>query len=402
MGFKPVTCDKIKAAHINKKGCHPEKEKKPLLKAIADPENLQSKNSAIQTAAQVKTEEDLAQQKIKALKYLGAVGCGCYPGVKEALMDALDDCTEEVRFAAATALIQAAGACCGMQTAPPPPRGLLHLHWNDDAEEPQQPTCGCGQSCCDLEMKKKLADVAFEKSAGNCWKEPSARVRAAAAQALAVCNSRPMVAKETEDRPERTPETIPSPTVPETAPESEPETAPMPPLPSGSGPLLRPQIDSAKRDWTPARKFKGRTAHVEQPAPVPQPRLHYQPEPAHYQPEPARSVSSSPVVAAEPQPARSVSSTPVAPMPQPTRSVSSDPVAPMPQPRLRTQAEVYRAVNSVEPAAEAEAVASAPTTTPATPATSATPAKRPVKIVTSYSDGYGPMRSAASKVTGAQ
>ena len=63
---------------VNPHGNHPGLEKKPLLKKIADPANLQSDNPAIKAAAQVKQQEDLAPQKIKAIKYLATMGCGCY------------------------------------------------------------------------------------------------------------------------------------------------------------------------------------------------------------------------------------------------------------------------------------------------------------------------------------
>ena len=63
---------------INANGNHPGLEHKPLLKKIADPANLQSDNPAIKAAAQVKQQEDLAPQKIKAIKYLATMGCGCY------------------------------------------------------------------------------------------------------------------------------------------------------------------------------------------------------------------------------------------------------------------------------------------------------------------------------------
>jgi len=56
-------------------------------------------------AAEIKAEEDAAPQKIKALRYLATIGCaGCYPGVEEGLLAALDDCTESVRYEAVKAL----------------------------------------------------------------------------------------------------------------------------------------------------------------------------------------------------------------------------------------------------------------------------------------------------------
>ena len=92
----PQGCDKIKDAIKNKKGDCPCKERKPPLKRIADPANLDSQNPEIKAAAKIKAEEDLVPQKVKAIKYLASVGCGCYPGVRDALLACLGDCTEEV------------------------------------------------------------------------------------------------------------------------------------------------------------------------------------------------------------------------------------------------------------------------------------------------------------------
>src|SRR5262249_4595210 len=98
-------------------------EAKPEILALTDPKNLESSNPAVASAAAVKGEEDEAAQKAKAIAYLASVGCaGCYPGIEEALLDALDDCTELVRFETVKALRSTAnmpcknccrGACCG-------------------------------------------------------------------------------------------------------------------------------------------------------------------------------------------------------------------------------------------------------------------------------------------------
>ncbi len=161
----PQGINKIKDATSNPFGNHPALERKPPLKRIGDPANLASKNPAIAAAAQIKQEEDLAQQKIKAIKYLATIGCGCYdkkidPPVKVALMAALDDCTERVRFEAAKAIAEAAATKCSV----------------------------CGQNCCcDEDMAKKLAEVAFERDEHGCCLEASERVRNAAREALMIC-----------------------------------------------------------------------------------------------------------------------------------------------------------------------------------------------------------------------
>ena len=146
----PQGLQKIRDATVNRRGKHPKLERKPPLKSIADPSHLESDDPAIKEAAKIKTQEDMAKQKIKAIKYLATVGCGCYPGVKEALLDALEDCTEEVRNEAAVALCQAAGDHCDI----------------------------CDSSCCDAATMSKLHERAFGKRANGCFIESSARVRA--------------------------------------------------------------------------------------------------------------------------------------------------------------------------------------------------------------------------------
>ncbi len=157
----PKGIQKIRDGLANRRGNRPNWERKPPLKKLADPANLEAENPAIKAAAKIKTEEDLAGQKIKAIKYLATVGCaGCYPGVKEALMAALDDCSEEVRYEAAVAFCEASGSPCS--------------HCNPD-------------SCCAADAMTKLQEIAYEQDDQGCYKEASSRVRAAAASALGAC-----------------------------------------------------------------------------------------------------------------------------------------------------------------------------------------------------------------------
>jgi len=159
----PQGCNKIQDALINPLGKHPKLERKPALKRIADPANLESPNPAIKAAAKIKADADLAPQKIKAIRYLATLCCGCAKNkddVKEALLAALDDCTEAVRYEAALALCQCAGNPC---------------------------TRCNGGSCCDAKIMNKLQKVSEGQDAQGCWLESSARVRAAAANALGAC-----------------------------------------------------------------------------------------------------------------------------------------------------------------------------------------------------------------------
>lgn len=136
-------------------------EAKPELLAISDPDNLKSPNPAVKSAAEVKAEEDAAPQKAKAINYLAKIGCGCcYPNVEVSLLAALDDCTEEVRYAAATALRDRSGHVCQK--------------------------CK-NNACCSEAVIRRLQDVAYAVDDKGCFKEPSARVRRMARLALAGC-----------------------------------------------------------------------------------------------------------------------------------------------------------------------------------------------------------------------
>ncbi len=189
LGFPKGFLGKARAQVVNRRGNLPGLEKKPPLKNLADPENLKPEMpKAIQEAAKIKQAEDMAPQKIKAIKYLGTIGCGCYPGVKEGLLAALDDCTEDVRYAAVMAFIEAAGNVCQ----------------------------ACSETCCDEEVVAKLKDLAFGLDDQGCPKEPSARVRGVAAQAAQRCEAmlpppmEPIPNPEIPD-PERGRQTLPPP-----------------------------------------------------------------------------------------------------------------------------------------------------------------------------------------------
>jgi hypothetical protein len=109
-------------AFRNRSGNFPFKEWKPPIKRLADPSNLADKipgldkpmPGAIKKAAEIKVQEDLAEQKIKGLKYLGLIGCDCYDddgSIAAAFLEALKDCTPCVRLAAIEALYQTTDEC---------------------------------------------------------------------------------------------------------------------------------------------------------------------------------------------------------------------------------------------------------------------------------------------------
>ncbi len=183
----PQGVQKVRGALTNRRGNTPRTEPKVPMKALNDPANLESENPAIKRAAEIKQAEDLKPQKIKAIKYLTSIGCGCYDkdgSVTDALVAAAEDCTEDVRLTTMKEIKAAAnGKCCA----------------------------NCGQvCCCNDKVLAKLAKVAYERDEFGCYSEPSSRVRAAAAEALAACcpGSPPLEILSSEPDAEVVPETL--------------------------------------------------------------------------------------------------------------------------------------------------------------------------------------------------
>jgi hypothetical protein len=149
-------------AFLNRSGNRPWAERTPPLKRLADPALADVDNAAIKKAQQIKAEEELAPQKIKAIKYLATLGCGkCYKGVDEAFLESLKDCTEAVRYETVMALQSIPNQECPM----------------------------CDNDCCTEAITEELAKIAYERDPDHpdCWYEPSARIREAAAAAINVC-----------------------------------------------------------------------------------------------------------------------------------------------------------------------------------------------------------------------
>jgi hypothetical protein len=208
---------------------------------------MESKNPAIKAAAQIKKDQDLAPQKIKAIKYLGTIACCCPTNkddVKNALLAALDDCTDEVRQAAATAICQASGDPCTI----------------------------CNQcSCCTADVMNKLNEMANEQDEKGCWKEPNPVVRQAASLALEACRrvrgpepaaeAPPPVKEEQKERR--------VPTAPKDPAYSTPPSQPAPskdaPKPSAK-PAAKPATKSADAPASEGEGWKVRPASAESPA----------------------------------------------------------------------------------------------------------------------------------------
>jgi hypothetical protein len=180
----PQTMNHLGGGLVNRHGRFPGLEKKPPLLRIADPANLESPVKGIKAAAEIKQAEDLKKQKIKAVKYLTKVGCGCYDQdgkVTAALLESLKDCTEEVRLAT----VKAIGAAAR----------------DEYCQACQQ------RNCCAGEITKRLMTMAYDQDKNGCWIEPSARVRQAATNALQHCQ--PVEEPRADPTPDPTPDVTP-------------------------------------------------------------------------------------------------------------------------------------------------------------------------------------------------
>lgn len=207
----PQGMSRLGGATLNRRGNFPGLEPKPPLKALADPANLVSDSKMLKKAALIKQQEDLKKQKIKALKYLATIGCGCYnrnpkePTVQEAFIEGLKDCTEEVRYQAAVQLANAAESKCEY----------------------------CSQNCCcDANVMQVLSDIAMGRDENGCFKEPSERVREAACEALMACRRAvPVYPAPAGVAPVVPPDTETIPQTPDTG-ETIPGDVPQPPAPN--------------------------------------------------------------------------------------------------------------------------------------------------------------------------
>lgn len=161
----PQAGARLRDGLVNRRGNFPGLEKKPPVLALTDPANFDpAKPDMIKAAAEIKADQDLKKQKIKAIKFLADVNCGCYnkdDKVEAAFLAALEDCDPDVRTAAIAGLDKAAGECTRCRT-------------------------GCETTCCTKKVLAKLEDIANGMKDG-CYKEPVEEIRAAARALACKC-----------------------------------------------------------------------------------------------------------------------------------------------------------------------------------------------------------------------
>ena len=198
---------------------------------------LKSSDPAIKAAAKAKAAKHKIHKKKGALKYLAGLGCVPErPEVAAALVAAMGDPDEPVRYEAVKAVLQTAGNCmsddqkkamnkalgfheaCALAKdkchkavcncidvmfgkAPPPQHKhelLAKLHSmipgrKEECEDPstQEPE-ECSKrhgNCCTPEIKAKLMELAYGRDKNGCFLERSERIRTAARQAVEACEA---------------------------------------------------------------------------------------------------------------------------------------------------------------------------------------------------------------------
>ena len=110
--------------------------------------------------------------KVKAIRFLGQQDCLCYPEVVDALVEALNDCAEEVRYEALLALRNGCtrGFCKACIGGKLPPNYL-----------------GCDCCACQDKVLARLSRLLLDRNVNGTLKECSKRVRKLAAQMIQEC-----------------------------------------------------------------------------------------------------------------------------------------------------------------------------------------------------------------------
>lgn len=168
-------------------------------------------------AAGIRAEQLDAPNRAKAAAYLGTVDCVTYPDAQKKLIATMQqDPSEMVRYEAVMALRNMlASGCCNMDTAcqcesccdrkriareteqhaRKQERAIIReakCHAKKAArkatkELEKSPRYDCCVGCCNEKVLQALADTAYGKDDQCCWKEPSERVRQAAAEGMCLC-----------------------------------------------------------------------------------------------------------------------------------------------------------------------------------------------------------------------
>ena len=199
-----------------------------------------SANPAIQAAAKAKAAKHEICKKKRAPQYLAGLGCTAeHPEVGPALIAAMSDPDEPVRYEAVKAVLQTAAECQSRKQARETRKAIGHVESCHDhckklkkqvcdfidrlcgkappkerkckealeachdklrecvtgqppCVDPTKEDCPCGNGqgpCCSPEMREKLQQLAYGRDDQGCFLETSERVRTVAEQALKACGA---------------------------------------------------------------------------------------------------------------------------------------------------------------------------------------------------------------------
>jgi hypothetical protein len=241
----PQGMQKLHTSVFNRLGKMSKLEAKPPVLNIADPANLAdgieqlgAGGEAIQVAAKVKQAEDAAPQKIKAVRYLAKIGCGCYDevGVTDAIVKAMGDATESVRLATIEAI-------------------------SDAAKDGECESCN-EKSCCNKKIVEKLAERAYEIDETGCFVDRSEKVREAAIEALQICC--PGVGSPEIVDPMREGEDRETPELADPPPPGEARVLPLQPKPAFGRRM--PETENVGTRSLPIGRFSSRRGYQSQPS----------------------------------------------------------------------------------------------------------------------------------------
>lgn len=132
-------------------------------------------------AAKIEADKKAADAKVATLEYLGQQDCNAYPEIIPALLEALDDPIERVRYAALVALMR---QCKELRCSTLPATRLKYrLHDESFIDHCRQ----CASCACQQTVIKRLSDLLLDETALGYPKENSPRVRSLAASIIERC-----------------------------------------------------------------------------------------------------------------------------------------------------------------------------------------------------------------------
>lgn len=147
----------------------------------------ESKDPTMATAGAVAKKDAQAGAKVAAVKFLAKADCKCHPEVVDAILDALNDCSEIVRYEALKALrnMCKADKQCTLSMKLHHKCGKCGGTEGIEGDE----ACDCYKCQCDPKVMRRLDQLLRERHPDGCYKERSERIRKLAQVMIQECLS---------------------------------------------------------------------------------------------------------------------------------------------------------------------------------------------------------------------